>query len=126
MVPLHSASDLRVIIGGSREMKQPRWDVSTTSWRATISAILLMQQEAGGSAAWPARFSMSRPPGVSATHEAVQVRQRKGVVTSAVPTMDAVDRLGRKSVGEGKSVYVRVDRGGRRILKKKKKKVVIR
>src|SRR3546814_9200039 len=93
MVPLHSASDLRVIIGGSREMKQPRWDVSTTSWRATISAILLMQQEAGGSAAWPARFSMSRQPGVPATHEAVQVRQRKGVVTSAVPTMDAVDRL---------------------------------
>src|SRR3546814_17147653 len=31
-------------------------------------------------------------------------------------------QLDRKSVGEGKSGYVRVDLGGRRLLKKKKKK----
>src|SRR3546814_17519493 len=40
----------------------------------------------------------------------------------AEPFQRGIDRLDRKSVGWGKSVAVRVDLGGRRIIKKKKKK----
>src|SRR3546814_18279281 len=53
---------------------------------------------------------------------------RRGLVSSATPATDArrvavsLTRKGdRKSVVEGKSVSVRVDLGGRRIIKKKKK-----
>src|SRR3546814_13312240 len=48
-----------------------------------------------------------------------RAEQRREVVGVAVVGIDEVGD--RKSVVEGKSVYVSVDRGGRRIIKKKKK-----
>src|SRR3546814_12163252 len=47
-------------------------------------------------------------------------RQYQRLTTRCLQTMQAVQPLDRKSVVKGKSVSVRVDHGGRRIIKKKK------
>src|SRR3546814_19333886 len=56
----------------------------------------------------------------------LQKRQKRARAESQFGTADeAVIAADRKSVVEGKSVSVRVDLGGRRILKKKKKQVTV-
>src|SRR3546814_14333171 len=52
------------------------------------------------------------------------IEQAEGNTDTGIPGLNRIPILGRdrKSVGEGKSVSVRVDLGGRRSMKKKKKK----
>src|SRR3546814_11567368 len=71
------------------------------------AAIWLFRDRARGQFRAQARF----PAGVG--------RGGGGGAEAGRPVQERADR---KSVGEGKSVYVRVDLGGRRIIKKKKKK----
>src|SRR3546814_6927698 len=60
MVPLHSASDLRVTIGGSCEMKQPRRDVSQD-----ISASNNISNTANAAGCW--RFPACRRHRITTT-----------------------------------------------------------
>src|SRR3546814_13204374 len=74
-----------------------------------------------GLTAWPPLTTVSQPL------EAMGSAVIDALAGGAADTPHFSFRLGqrdrdRKSVGEGKSVSVRVDLGGRRIIKKKKKK----
>src|SRR3546814_17008604 len=61
------------------------------------------------------------PPQVQRDDQRRQRRRASAIILQRVEKRIA----DRKSVGEGKSVSVRVDLGGRRILKKNKKHIII-
>src|SRR3546814_18492080 len=60
------------------------------------------------------------PPVERPRQQRIEEAKRRGEIGHAEPSAQRRHRLDRKSVVEGKSVSVRVDLGGRSILKKKK------
>src|SRR3546814_13471908 len=69
----------------------------------------------------------SEPAPIEAVPDAAKVQQRRGFQPGRRQTPDPAPGGGdRKSVGSGKSVSVRVDLGGRRIIQTKKKINIVR
>src|SRR3546814_10960889 len=88
-------------------------------WRQP-SAVKILRCRSSTSTVWPRPEAGSQPNCTAKIMISIRPTQKFGrLKPSTEPAMMVRDR---KSVVEGKSVSVRVDLGGRRILTKKKKK----
>src|SRR3546814_19089207 len=96
---------------------QPReWCGQIPEWRSRISGAPIRRPAGPATGAWKERLMAAVNETIEQVESVTREKYKYGFVTSIEQETAPKDR---KSVVSGKSVSVRVDLGGRRIIKKK-------